>query len=245
MREFIDSPKEALNSLASMDLEAAQRLSAWLSGYATLRKFYEIRDDNDDDDEHRDTNLRRKMKAATALLAVIGSASDPIRGGLFDADAEVVVPVETLLVLLGECLPLLRDSPSPFTQQQLFILLAAVEDLQTIGPRIFAQCESLFSTCVQNAFGADVPSPRALLRKETSGMTGSSQFSLVGSSLLNSKEQLNGLEESGESGLLVSNPNLRRGWDWRKGLKRTSKAEDVLMILRLTLAERVADAWTE
>ena len=240
MRQFIESPKETLNSLASIDLEAAQRLAAWLSGYATLRRYYELRDAEDAGGAN---TLRRKRSAASALLAVITSANDPIRGGLFDPSTEVVVSVDTLLVLLGESLPLLRETPSAFTQPQLFILLKAVEDLQTVGPRVFAQTETLFATAIENAFGADVPSPRAMLRKEASGLTASSQFSLVGSSLLSSQEVA--LAESGESGVLVGGGEGRRGWDWRKGLKRTSKAEDVLLILRLQLAERVADAWTE
>lgn len=239
LREFIESPKETLNSLAVIDFEAAQRLSAWLSGYATLRKFYDLRDATD---EKASNAFKRKRSAATALLAVITSANDPIKGGLFDSSTEVVVPLDTLLVLLGEALPSLRESPPLFSTSQLFTLLRAVEDLQTVGPRIFAFNETLFTTTLENAWGADVPSPRAMLKKETSGMTGSSQFSLVGSSLLNSQEAM---AESGESEVLVGNPNLRRGWDWRKGLKRTSKAEEVLRIVRLVVAERVADAWSE
>lgn len=240
MKQFIDSPKETLNSLASIDLEAAQLLAAWLSGYATLRKFYELRDEEDAGGANA---LRRKRSAATALLAVITSANDPIRGGLFDPSSEVVVPVDTLLVLLGESLPLLRESLSAFKPAQLFTLLKAVEDLQTVGPRIYAQCETLFTAALDNAFGSDVPSPRAMLRKETSGMTASSQFSLVGSSLLNSQETE--LAESGDSGVLVSSANIKRGWDWRKGLKRTSKGDDVLQIVRLQLAEKVADSWSD
>jgi hypothetical protein len=243
MRQFIERPRETLNSLASIDLEAAQRLGAWLSGYATLRRFYELRDAEDTDEKH---SLKRKRNAASALLAVIESANDPIRGGLFDPSTEVVVPLDTLLVLLGEALPLLRGSPPTFTQPQLFTLLKAIEDLQTVGPRILAQCETLLSTAIENAFGADIPSPRAMLRKDASNLTtASSQFSLVGSSLLSSQE-VQAMGESGESGVLVSAGEVgRRGWDWRKGLKRTSKAEEVLTVLRITMAERVADAWTE
>jgi hypothetical protein len=239
MKAFINSPTETLNNLASNDLEAAERLASWLSGYATLRKFYDLRDENDEEDSK---NLARKRSAATALLAVITSAVDPIKGGLFDPSTEIVVLVDSLLVLLGETLPLLRSS-SAFSLPQLFALMQVVEDLQTIGPRIYAQCEALFQTSLENAYGTDVPSPRALLRKETSGMTASSQFSLVGSSLLNSQD--NGMVTSGDSGVLISNGNLQRGWDWRKELSKTSKGEDVLKIMRLQLAEKVADAYAE
>jgi hypothetical protein len=84
-----------------------------------------------------------------------------------------------------------------------------------------------------------------MLRKEASNVTTSSsqQFSLVGSSLLSSQEVAR-LGESGESGVLVDGAGVgRKGWDWRKGLKRTSKGEDVLMILRMQLADRIAEAW--
>ncbi|KIW08908.1 uncharacterized protein PV09_00827 [Verruconis gallopava] len=241
MKEFIESPKETLNGLASIDLEAAQRLATWLSGYATLRGFYDLRDEKVEEDV---SDAARRGKAAAALLTVISSANDPIRGGLFDPSTEVVVPVNSLLVLLGEALPLLRGPTSAFTLPQLFTLLKAVEDLQTIGPRIYASCEALYQTTLDNAFGSDVPSPRAMLRKETSGMTASSQFSLVGSSMLNSQET--GMTISGEdSAVLIKSSDVKRGWDWRKGLKRNLKGEDVLRILRLQLAEKVADAWAD
>lgn len=243
MKEFISSPKETLNSLAATDLEAAEKLGQWLSGYATLRKFYDLRD------KVQNGEGRSKASAATALLAVIESANDPIRGGLFDPSTEIVVPVDTLLVLLGEALPLLRDSSPPaFTQTQLFALLKAIEDLKTIGPRVQEACETLFHTSLDNFFGSDVPSPRAMLRKEASNMTGSSAFSLVGSSLLNSKESMDvdrRMVGSSESWGMVSSGDVKRGWDWRKGLQRLSKGEDVLAILRLAIGERVADAWME
>ena len=243
MREFIERPKETLSVLAATDLEAAQKLGGWLSGYATLRRFYEVRDSGN---KGGSGELRRKKEAVTALLAVLASAADPIRGGLFDASTEVVVPVEAVLVLLGETLPLLRESPGVFSQAQLFAILRVVEDLQTVGPRIFKLNEALFGLAVENAFGQDTPSARAMLRKETSGMTGSSQFSLVGSSLLNASREDAKMEESRESGMMVEKPEGEsRGWDWRKGLKRTSKASEVLQVLRLVVAERVADAWSE
>lgn len=240
MKEFINAPKETLNSLAATDLEAAEKLGQWLSGYATLRKFYDLRDKAESGEG------RRKASAATALLAVIESANDPIRGGLFDPSTEIVVPVDTLLVLLGEALPLLRDaSPPAFTQTQLFALLKAIEDLETIGPRVQDACETLFHTSLENFFGSDIPSPRAMLRREPSNMTGSSAFSLVGSSLLNSMDVDKHMDGSGESWGMVSSGDIKRGWDWRKGLQRLSKGEDVLAVLRLAISERIAEAWME
>lgn len=39
--------------------------------------------------------------------------------------------------------------------------------------------------------------------------------------------------------------DARRGWDWRKGLKREAKGEDLLRILRLGLARDVARVWVD
>lgn len=243
MRGFISSPKQTFTSLASTDLEAAQQLSTWLSGYATLRKFYELRDEavhGKSDPKSAHQVLSRKKEAAEALLIAVTSANNPIRGGLFDPSTEVVIPVDSLLVLLGEALPLLKKDASPVLSiPQIFTLLKAVEDLQTIGPRIYAQCEAMFQSALDHVHGSEVPSARALLRKETSGMTASSQFSMVGSSMLDSIE--NGTISEG-SGVLIDG-DIRRGWDWRKGLKRSTKGSDVLRVVRLSLSEAVGDGW--
>ncbi|QDS71193.1 hypothetical protein FKW77_010243 [Venturia effusa] len=243
MRSFISSPKQTFAGLAATDLDAAEHLSTWLSGYATVRKFYELRDA----DTHSKSNkmstqriISRKKDAAEALLIAIASANQPIRGGLFDPSTEVVIPVDGLLVLLGEALPLLNElSPPVLNIPQIFTLLKAVEDLETIGPRIYAQCEAMYQTALDQVHGSDVPSPRALLRKETSGMTASSHFSMVGSSMLNSIESGH-LSEG--SGVLIPG-EIQRGWDWRRGLKKNTKGRDVLRVLRLRLSEAVGEGW--
>lgn len=243
MRGFISSPKQTFTSLAATDLDAAQHLSTWLSGYATVRKFYELRDaevHSKSDETSTQRDLSRKKDAAEALLIAVASANHPIRGGLFDPSTEVVIPVDSLLVLLGEALPLLNSqSPPVLSIPQIFTLLKAVEDLQTIGPRIYAQCEAMYQSALDHVHGSDVPSPRALLRKETSGMTASSHFSMVGSSMLNSIESGH-LSEG--SGVLIGG-EIQRGWDWRRGLKRNTKGIDVLRVLRLRLSEAVGDGW--
>jgi hypothetical protein len=45
LQRLISSPKSALTDMSKMDLEAAQLLHRMLSGYATLRKFYDLRDE--------------------------------------------------------------------------------------------------------------------------------------------------------------------------------------------------------
>lgn len=245
--EFVKSPTGPLADLATIDLVAAEKLGAWLSGYATLREFYDLRDEEvnlQDGAQPKNKPLARKRLAAKALLAVIASSSDCIRGGLFDYNAEVVVPVDCLLVLVGEALPLLNQTTRVLTLPQIYALLKAIEDLETIGPRIYASCEAVFQTALENVHGSDVPSPRARLRKETSGMTGSSAFSMVGSSMLNSKGSLATTGSEG-SGVLVSSGQTKRGWDWRQGLRKNASGEDVLRVARLALSKEVARAWAD
>ena len=114
---LVFSPKESLQSLVEMDHEAADVLLTYLSGYATLRKFYDLRDEGMRLPEGQKSTLRpmaRKRAAAAALLAVIDSAADNIHGGLYDEDRGSVVQVDGLLVLLGEALIFVdRKSPSP------------------------------------------------------------------------------------------------------------------------------------
>ena len=90
-----------------MDPKAAEMLHTYLTGYATLRKFYDLRDEevnSEKDQNPRPRAKARKIAAATALLAVINSAADNIQGGLFDENRGSVVQVDGLLSLLGEAL---------------------------------------------------------------------------------------------------------------------------------------------
>jgi len=112
--------------------------------------------------------------------------------------------------------------------------------------------------------------PKALLRKSLSGLTASSGFSMfemVGSEVWAPSQQ-QGMDvdvdmqeregEKGErsrsmgsSGVLVNKGTgereveVKRGWDWRVGLKADVKGEDVLAILRLGLAREVARGWLD
>ncbi len=111
LKEFILSPKETLTQLARIDHEAARLLSTYLSGYATLRRFYDLRDEGlnvRETEKPRRRPLTRKKEAASTLMAVINSASDCIRGGLFDPTVDVVIQVDGLLALLGEVLPFIN-----------------------------------------------------------------------------------------------------------------------------------------
>lgn len=54
------------------------------------------------------------------------------------------------------------------------------------------------------------------------------------------------------SGTSLTNGNRKakhdteqRGWDWRAGVKEGSTGEDILRILRLSLAKEVTRAWVD
>ena len=72
-----------------------------------------------------------------------------------------------------------------------------------------------------------------------SSMTSAGSFSLVGSSMLDSASSA----ASGSKALIKPDKEERRGWDWRKGLEKDAKGEDVLRILRLGLARDIARHW--
>lgn len=107
LRELITSPKKTLTKLASVDSEAAELLSNSLSGYATIRKFYDLRDEEimlKDGEKPAHRAMSRKRTAASALIVIISSAASSIRGGLYDPSVETIVQVDVLLPLLGEAL---------------------------------------------------------------------------------------------------------------------------------------------
>jgi hypothetical protein len=112
---MMKEPKACLSSIAEIDEEAARILQFYLSGYATLRRFYEIRDEEfelKEGERPRYKPLARRRAAAQALAAVIGSAADNIYGGLYDPDRDSAVQVDGLLALLGEALVFVnRESP--------------------------------------------------------------------------------------------------------------------------------------
>jgi hypothetical protein len=121
---LLNDQHATLHQVARQDVAAAQLLASQLSGYATLRRFYDLRDadaakaaaeadvERDEETASRKPGmlrpLARKREAARALMAVIESAADSIRGGLYDPEAQSVVQVDALMALLCEALPLMN-----------------------------------------------------------------------------------------------------------------------------------------
>jgi len=121
-----------------------------------------------------------------------------------------------------------------------FALLKAIEDLENVTSRVYAQCEEFFRSTLAACQGRVAPpSPRRLFKKTMSSMTSASSFSLVGSSMLQSESS--GMSSS--KAVVKSGEEEKRGWDWRTGLGEDAKGEDVLRILRLGLAKDIAKHW--
>lgn len=108
---LLHDPRTTVAGIAMVDVEAAHLLQTYVGGYATMRQFYEIRDDALAD-QPRWRPRARTTAAAHALLTVIASASESIRGGLYDPHSNSVMQVDGLLTLLGEALIFIdRESP--------------------------------------------------------------------------------------------------------------------------------------
>ncbi|RAK77117.1 putative nuclear pore complex subunit Nup85 [Aspergillus fijiensis CBS 313.89] len=264
LESLIRDPGRCLAAIAGSDEDAASILQYYFSGYATLRRYYEIRDEAvnlKEGQQPRYKPLARRRAAAQALVAVISSAADSIYGGLYDPDRDSAVQVDGLLTLLGEVLPFV-DQPTPILSvSQQFTILSAIEDLQTVTPRVYAQCEECFrSTLIeyQSSKNANASSstdsyilpssPRAMLKKSVSALNASSTFSFIGSEMVGSARTLSGSGSAGSSGVLVPRLNAEkgaaaphdRGWDWRAGLPDDVTGEDIMRVLRLGLARGVS-----
>jgi len=121
LRALVETPQSSLKKLELLDTEAAATLHRYLTGYATLRRFYDLRDEevNAQGGEKPRGASQRKKEAAKALIAVINSAADNIHGGLYDETRDSVVHVDGLLALLGEATVFVnRKFPPPLSFPQ-------------------------------------------------------------------------------------------------------------------------------
>lgn len=231
LKSLLQKRTETLERRAKQDLEAAQLLGRMLSGYATLRKFYELRDQQRSDSPSHGKAMVLKKQAALALVAVISSSDDNIRGGLYDGTRDAVVSEDFLLALLAEATVFVNQSPAIITLDQIDVLLKAIEDVQTVGSRVYDACDDFLSLVLTSTQGLKGSTPADLMTKS---MTGSS-YVMSGSSMLASH-----MHKS-----MSSSGKIERGWDWRKGFNANTKAEDVLRKLRLGLAKDLAALWLE
>lgn len=234
LKDLLRKRTETLEKKAKQDLEAAQLLGRMLSGYATLRKFYEIRDGSKFEDISSSKALKLKRQAAFALVAVISSADDNIRGGLYDETRDAVVSEDFLMALLGEATVLINQSPAVITLEQMDVILKAIEDIETVGERVYSACDDFFHLVLASGQGLKGSTPADLMQKSTSSLSASS-YVMSGSSML-----VNHLHKS-----VTAGGKINRGWDWRKGWLANTKGEDVLGKLRSGLAKDLAALWLE
>jgi len=248
LHAMLTTPKQTLARLNLIDHEAAEMLSIHFSGYAMLRSFYDLRDQvMTASSASAKTALRpiaRRKAAAATLIAVITSAADSIYGGLYDASVSSIIPVDGLVVLLGEALVFV-NAPNPITPKpiltltQTSALLSAIESLASLptASSIHTACADVLQAALAHRHDPDgEASASGILSKST---TSHFSFSVVGRSA-----------DSGGFGVL-SQESLskdgeaegKRAWDWRSGMKRDAGVDDVVKVLRLGLAKEVARGW--
>ncbi|KAL9031675.1 MAG: hypothetical protein Q9196_000307 [Gyalolechia fulgens] len=257
LRALVERPKESLAALANLDPHAAQLLHVQLTGYASLRRFYDLRDEHGRTNQGRKTNLppmaRRKAGIST-LIAVIDSAADNIHGGLYDPHRGAMVPVDGLLALLGEALVFVDQPERELSLSQCVHLLKAIEDLQTVTARVYEQCEECFRWTLTNGTpqrGGNRLDAKEMLKKSISNITtsSSSAFSLLEGSMMDSETR----ESTGSEGVMVDlvggavlgRDDTPRGWDWRQGVRADASGAELLRMLRLGLARDMARAWVD
>ena len=137
---------------------------------------------------------------------------------------------------------MLPDRAIELSADECFTVTKAIENLQTVPDELYKQCEECLQTSLASHRGRAVTESPQKLLKAMSSMTSASSFSLVGSSMLDAHS-----DESIESNAsrMDSPQNLKRGWDWRSGLAQGTKGKEVLRMLRLSLARKIASHWMD
>ncbi|KAK8049421.1 nuclear pore complex subunit Nup85 [Apiospora phragmitis] len=233
LKSLLQERITTLEQFAKQDLEAAELLGKMLSGYATLRKFYELRDGNG---KSTSVSLARRQQAATALTFVVASADDNIRGGLYDDTRDAVVSEDFILALLGEASVFVNQNPTVITLEQIDTLLKAVEDIETVGSRVYEAADAFFQIVLSSGQGKG-STPGDLMKMSNSSLGGS--FVMTGSSMMASQ-----LHKSIRNSGVLKGP-IKRSWDWRTEVLAASSSADILKTIRLGLTKDLANLWLE
>ena len=236
LKSLVESPRDAFAEIADVDPGAAADLQFYMVGYACIRRFYTCRD-----------SKAKKQVAARALVAAINSAADSIYGGLYDPERQTAIQVDCLLTLLGEATAFFENGKTVLSAAQMYDILAAIEDTETVSDRVYAPAESCLEACMRSYAGSQPPSPHAMLKKSmSSGKDSNFSFSMMGSEMLaGSKDTLGARTESSGSGLLIENgngENVKREWDWRErfATEKGDVGRRVLCVLRREIASGLA-----
>jgi len=244
LRSLLSERTTTLEKFAKQDLEAAELLGKMLSGYATLRRFYERRDSIEDPMAR--SSRTKRQQAASALIAVIASADDNIRGGLYDDSRDAVVSEDFLLALLGEA-SVFIGQPAPsivISLEQIDVLLKAIEDIQSVGTRVYEAADEFFKLVLASGHGVKGSTPADLMKKSGGG---SGSFMMTGSSMMASQFK----QSVVKSGMIKG--SVKRSWDWRTtglvavggGGNDSSASSSALGKIRLGLTRDLANLWLE
>ena len=246
LQALVDSPRSAFSDILEADPEAGAELQFYVAGYACIRRFYTFRDQGTIGwKQNKPPLLSCKRAAAKPLLAAINSAADSIYGGLYDSDRQSAIQVDGLLTLLGEATALTSSTNDKqiLTPDEMYALLAAIEDLETVNARVYDATEECFQASLRNYHGSLPPSPHAMLKKSMSSGTNSNfSFSMMGSEMLASSRESVGQTSVG-SAVMVGDgkSDASRGWDWRLSFKGDDVAgSDVLQYLRSAIAKELS-----
>ncbi|KAI0472644.1 hypothetical protein GGR56DRAFT_651287 [Xylariaceae sp. FL0804] len=239
LRALLQERTSTLEDYAKQDLEAAELLGKMLSGYATLRKFYELRDA---DGSAGRKSIVHRQQAAAALVTVIASADDNIRGGLYDDTRDAVVSEDFLLALLGEASVFIGQSPPVVTLEQIDTLLKAIEDMQTVGSRVYDAADEFFKLVLASGQGKG-STPAGLLGQSTPSLGGS--FMMTGSSMMASQLHQSVIKSGTLKGGGGAGGGVRRAWDWRADVYAASGSAELLKKVRLGLTRDLANLWLE
>jgi hypothetical protein len=123
--------------------------------------------------------------------------------------------------------------------RHLYDLLAAVEDWESSGALVRAQCEEVLTTTLAAARG-ERPEPK--LKKSVSALSAST-FDLIGSQDFSQ----DGMSVD-SSAVLVKGGKVEDGakaWDWRRGFPRGATGRELVRVLRLGVAREIARAFAE
>ncbi|RKF72620.1 Nucleoporin NUP85 [Golovinomyces cichoracearum] len=239
MRTLIDSPQDALTEISGMDSEAARLLHVFLSGYASLRKFYDLRDEHlMPSDKAKSCVNARKRQASIALLAVITSSSDHIRGGLYDKENNAVVHVKFLLALLGEAMVFVNQTDFILTVPQIQTLLYIIEDFHSVPSFVYTKCTKFLQTVITSRGARKESAPSKSQQQSIINLDRmSNNFPVISPPLASNQRQL--VKFSGAP----SKNLVERGWDWRDFISTETTGNDLLRLLRLGLAKDLGRAW--
>ena len=246
LRALVGSPRSAFTDILEADPEAGAELQFYMAGYACMRKFYAFRDQGTTGGkQNKPLLLSAKRGAAKPLLAAINSAADGIYGGLYDSDRQAAIQVDGLLTLLGEATALMSSTTDKqiLTPNEMYALLAAIEDLETVNARVYDATEECFQASLRNYHGSLPPSPHAMLKKSMSSGTNSNfSFSMMGSEMLASSKESVGQTSVGSAVLVGGGKSdASRAWDWRSSFKGDDvTGRDVLQYLRSSIAKELS-----